>query len=658
MSYINSNDIFVYPCANRGEGFWESKLATEYSLRTLIPWKITKRSFVISDNPQDTNLEFVVNGYYFKVSDWRTKVPATSNLWAHIKINTKPLVSGSENTESTEILIPYDNVSTLDYDNSGTYEFHGILFDTNSADNDQTNTYPYIFHLQITNSNGDFMHRDSIEIACEEPIEQDSNTGELLLKIGNGLKIGSTNPDGSANNNKLIARLGTGLAFEGSTDGIKAIKVTNAITEVSPASTGNLESLKIGGVKYDIPQGQTYMAGRGITINNNVISAESDWLQGLWVEPTSKKQYLALANSYMHQGTGYTVYPGLQFVVSNSDGISKGLQVKLASNGGLSLDSNGIKVTQPIPTFSQDNIGQVLKIATSSGTPILAWVAPDMATTIRDATTSYPTLTIGSGLSIANNTLSVTGGGSGSYTKGDGIDITNNTISVKLYTTNTGGVNYYSGLAFTDGMLKVNPGNGLTIDGQVLKIKTGSGLSFDGNGALYATGGGGTTYSEGNGITINSSNNISVDLATNSGLTFDTNTKLKIALKNKGGLVSNSNNNGLSIGSGTGETTTLRNITTAAEANIYITGYTYGDMMCLHIDDVSVTASNGAISAVKCITQNKLLSNANITQRFGAQNGGSIDVYTSDNYLMFTFTPAISPNNQTDYKYLTMWVRK
>lgn len=630
MSYINSNDIFVYPCANRGEGFWESKLATEYSLRTLIPWKITKRSFVISDNPQDTNLEFVVNGYYFRVSDWRTKVPATSNLWAHIKINTKPLVSDSENTESTEILIPYDNVSTLDYNNGGTYEFHGILFDTTSANNDQTETYPYIFHLQITDSQGNFMHRDSIEIACEEPIEQDNNTGELSLKIGNGLQVSS---------NKLITRLGNGLEFGSGTDGEKPIqiklatnsgltrdanglKVTNAVSDpVAPSNI--LQSLKINNVTYTIPQGKTYTASnQGIILDNTTFKLLTSDGLAIGVGDTGTNKYLriALADS---SGLNFDdSLPGkLSIKLADSSGLDKnnGLKINLNSTCGLTVDANNFLA---------------LKLASDSG------------------------LDKNSGLSL-------------NLASKSGLDKSNG-LKIK--------VNATSGLELTSDGLKMKyplP----SIDGNAKKILA---VTSDGNSLEWVekpSGGGGSGTVTSIGITgndgisvsnspITSSGNITLGLKLGSTLQYSNN-YLNVKCKSSGGLAID-NNNGLYISENSWnatcntETFYLYAQSTDYIARATVKALTLGKYCTLHITKVELTSqttpsttfSISSMTASDSDVRDRFLANTfyNSTVTFYGKNNHSIKLYVDDginpHFLQLQFSPNITSDDWTDIKYV------
>jgi hypothetical protein len=208
------------------------------------------------------------------------------------------------------------------------------------------------------------MHRDSIEIACEEPIEQDSNTGELSLKIGNGLQV---------SNNKLITRLGNGLEFNNGTDGQKAVqvklqtgsgltcngdglKVTNAINAISPATTGVLQSITIGTNIYTIPQGQTYSASNeGITLNNTTFKLLTSDGLAIGVGDTGTNKYLriALADS---SGLNFDdSLPGkLSIKLANNSGLDKsnGLKIKVNATSGLELTSDGLKMKYPLPSIT------------------------------------------------------------------------------------------------------------------------------------------------------------------------------------------------------------------------------------------------------------------------------------------------------------------
>ena len=494
--YINSANIFVYPCANRKEGFWESKLATEYSLRTLIPWKVTKRSFVIADvdTAQElankNNLEFVINGYYFNISDWKETIGyQNGTLWAHIKLVAKPLTQGGNTNEATEILALYDSqtAGTLDDANN---RFQGIKFDQTAGTDSTT-----VFHLQIFDANGNILHRDMIKINCDDPLEQDDETGLLSLKYRSPLKV---------DNEELTLDYDSTLTLSSN-----KLSVTNpANTYIQPVtsgthvSAGTLTYLKVGNNYYTIPQGKTYTASnQGITLDNTTFKLLTSDGLAIGVGDTGTNKYLriALADSSglnfddslpgklsikFADNSGLDKSNGLQIKVNATSGLettTNGLQIKVNATSGLELTSDGLKMKYPLPSIT-GNKEKILAVnSTATG---LKWITPPsggsgtIIYTNSSATASYPSLKIGSGLSVdSNNILSATGGG-GTYSEGNGISInSNNAISVSLATN--------SGLEFNSSkQLRLKKSNGINIDnnGVFIKLKSNSGLTCDTNG--------------------------------------------------------------------------------------------------------------------------------------------------------------------------------
>lgn len=65
-------------------------------------------------------------------------------------------------------------------------------------------------------------------------------------------------------------------------------------------------------------------------------------------------------------------------------------------------------------------------------------------------------------------------------------------------------------------------GDGILINDGVLSVNYGTGLDVTEEGVLYATGGGGTTYTAGEGITIDANDEISANIKAGSGIVVDT----------------------------------------------------------------------------------------------------------------------------------------
>ena len=73
MVYIESNNIYMFPVANRGESFPLSRLTTEQNIVNILKSMSDKDGFVISSTgiyspSSGAYLEFIIDGYYVKTS--------------------------------------------------------------------------------------------------------------------------------------------------------------------------------------------------------------------------------------------------------------------------------------------------------------------------------------------------------------------------------------------------------------------------------------------------------------------------------------------------------------------------------------------------------------------------------------------------------------
>jgi hypothetical protein len=67
MGNLNSSLVSVFPCVSRTDDYaLDSKLLSEKNLSNIIKCVTDKKSFVINDDLD--NLEFVIDGYYFKLN--------------------------------------------------------------------------------------------------------------------------------------------------------------------------------------------------------------------------------------------------------------------------------------------------------------------------------------------------------------------------------------------------------------------------------------------------------------------------------------------------------------------------------------------------------------------------------------------------------------
>ena len=79
---ISSENIFVFPCVSRSKNYdLKAKLMSEENITNIIKSITDKKSYVINDDL--SNLEFVIDGYYFKLIN----KTLTGNQYAYISTN-------------------------------------------------------------------------------------------------------------------------------------------------------------------------------------------------------------------------------------------------------------------------------------------------------------------------------------------------------------------------------------------------------------------------------------------------------------------------------------------------------------------------------------------------------------------------------------------
>ena len=70
MAFLNSMGVDVFPITNaRSDPKSDSHYLREYRLTDWISSLLDKKSFVVSKNNNEGYLEFVIDGYYFKVQN-------------------------------------------------------------------------------------------------------------------------------------------------------------------------------------------------------------------------------------------------------------------------------------------------------------------------------------------------------------------------------------------------------------------------------------------------------------------------------------------------------------------------------------------------------------------------------------------------------------
>lgn len=90
MAYLNSDNISVFPCANRDAKYIASKLTTERNLTNIINSIVTTNGFVLSYSSTSDNIQFVLGGYYFEVKNLNvglTEFTTATTIHANIKLD-------------------------------------------------------------------------------------------------------------------------------------------------------------------------------------------------------------------------------------------------------------------------------------------------------------------------------------------------------------------------------------------------------------------------------------------------------------------------------------------------------------------------------------------------------------------------------------------
>lgn len=121
-SYLNSSKVNIFPASLRiynGQG----KYTTEHNLTGIVKSVVDNHSYIISRTLEDSPFRFVINGYYFEV----TELPNGNNLWANIRI---------EDAGEYSRLVKVEDGST-ELDNNS---FYALSFTTDGEDNNATHS--------------------------------------------------------------------------------------------------------------------------------------------------------------------------------------------------------------------------------------------------------------------------------------------------------------------------------------------------------------------------------------------------------------------------------------------------------------------------------------------------------------------------------------
>lgn len=166
MAYLSSNNIAVFPCSNRGQGYnLGARLTSEYNLTNIVNQLLNVEAFVISPSygtsiSTDTSISFNILGYYFNVASINDildlfKDENPEDIYACIRVNTFTTTKSGE-TLNLQELTTLDSTTASDANmnvdldtvgESGSSVFMGVQFTkTNPSVSDDVTSYLHILH--------------------------------------------------------------------------------------------------------------------------------------------------------------------------------------------------------------------------------------------------------------------------------------------------------------------------------------------------------------------------------------------------------------------------------------------------------------------------------------------------------------------------------
>lgn len=169
MAYLNSDNISVFPCANRDAKYIASKLTTERNLTNIINSIVTTDGFVLH-YVTDGHIQFVLDGYYFDLNTQDAAITGSTatNIYASIKLGgTDPYLE----------LQNIDGAQAQDTTLDGTKGFLGLqLTDTKPTDSGYTS----LLILTRATTSGAWQVPETSKIRLV------SGTGNITVKIDDG----------------------------------------------------------------------------------------------------------------------------------------------------------------------------------------------------------------------------------------------------------------------------------------------------------------------------------------------------------------------------------------------------------------------------------------------------------------------------------------
>ena len=134
-TYLNSNDITLFPVSFERTGRPTARLLTEQNILALVRGATGQDSFVITSTfKEDFDFEFVIHNYYVKCEPgWFDQIKSDADE------DCNCIVARIEVDESSPQMYQIKGEDIKIPESSSDYEFTGVTFDIFNSDNNDTN---------------------------------------------------------------------------------------------------------------------------------------------------------------------------------------------------------------------------------------------------------------------------------------------------------------------------------------------------------------------------------------------------------------------------------------------------------------------------------------------------------------------------------------
>lgn len=242
-TYLESSKVVTaFPAVGRTyEGAATSHLMTEDNITKITKSIYNRESFVISVDTDTSTIEFVIKGYYFKVTD--ESLFTMTPLYVFAKITDT--INGDNFKYQYLLNIKDDSISDLDYNS----EFEGLAFSSSASEFEDSD----IYSLQIFDNSGEVaptskLYYKTNEILDGETDKNISNTFTTDNLSATNLSVDKILPDGSnkviGSNEDSFATVYTDI-LESTTINTTSINANSSTITTADTNTANIATANI-----------------------------------------------------------------------------------------------------------------------------------------------------------------------------------------------------------------------------------------------------------------------------------------------------------------------------------------------------------------------------------------------------------------------------